>query len=833
MVTSERSVTGSLEYIFDKGKYYVIELSSMCSDNKLIKLDKQAIRLHLKLRYMIGRQQKLNPRMKIGFISYDVCFETSLLMETLANFILDDKFRGSTYSTNIIAVVSFMPFHMTRLAADVMTTTSIPYYAYANQSESYSFVDNHKKYHSSYQLLHKDIDEIEREVLFYNFKHVALVTIGKSGLASIHRDVLWRSLVKHHGLCVLMKDLTGKDTTEMEEFVSEVRRDKTLRMVVIWSKRIYRGPFLQFTDGIYNRVWYWYSENTFRNNLDYNIDPLTLESHIFITHPAYGYQQLNVVFNYGVMKSKINSFNYKQILNDHWISRFITENNLTKTNPDIFEMFDRDKNIIDEHIESLITPLWWSQPFRVLQKGSMSKLWAKLNRLLRVYRKKYKIVYSNVKNRPTNRIKLVGGIANTNRYFESIRRFNIFNCNRRKCAPGFESIKKIFLNNDKNTVFDWDCVRCKENYIKSYFGNHTCNVCEGRWISNANKSECYDPYTKVYLKFFDKKSLLLLLPSIISAIFNMLAIYMFMSKANTPIIRSSGLVTSLAQLITHLLLSFTTVFLFVGTPTSTTCICQLFVPGYLLTFLLSLFLSKTQKLIFVFQAKVRLTSFDLQMSRVVEVFISVVLLLIESVFCILRLVTHSTQTEENLNIEDRTIKIYCRHGHSFHFQFVYILCLALFCSIQAFRARHLPKLYRETKQMTYSMFITVLIIIFYFPLAYSLDNYHVIFVNAFIVMLINITNLCISFIPSVTTIVFRPERNTKEYIRAIMLDDAQKRTAKAIRRHNRKSNITNSTEIQNQLAQIYTDGERTLNITKSESEIQGKIDDACNQSTYM
>ena len=42
---------------------------------------------------------------------------------------------------------------------------------------------------------------------------------------------------------------------------------------------------------------------------------------------------------------------------------------LNVSDPEIFKEFDIKNDINDEYVEAIMTPLWWSQPFRRLGRG--------------------------------------------------------------------------------------------------------------------------------------------------------------------------------------------------------------------------------------------------------------------------------------------------------------------------------------------------------------------------------------------------------------------------------------------------------------------------------
>ena len=801
--SDEEQTNDIIPTITDNGRYYVIEITSMCTKNKSIYLNYEAIRLHLKLRYFIGRQQKRNPVIKIGFVSYDVCNNSTSLTNVLSKIFLDRKFRGyaptlinktntctkgdcASYLTNIIAVVSFMPHNMTLIASDILTINSVPYFAYCNSDVPITSRSNENIYfHSSDKLLNADLYEIEKYIRDYHFKHIALVNIktGTDSLSSIHRKHLWKLLIKHPNLCVDIKDLNPYNSTEISDYINDIKDDVTLRMVIIWSKRSFRKNFINLTSEIVDRVWFWYSDNSFDHNYEYDSNPLTLENHVFIWHPVYVYQHLNVRFTYRMLKINIRSSTYNQIIEDRWIKRFIKENNLNRNNSELFAIFDGDKSITGEHIETLITSLWWSQPFVVLYRHALSILWKKIQRLTEVRMCRHVVI------KAANKTRLSCDYQDINILLKALSRYNEGTCEVCECLPGFQPSKEIFIKKGYINVLRWRCQFCPNHHVKSNYGNNSCNTCYGITIPNKDRTNCFDPYKEVFLRFTDSKSIVVLVLILPFTALNLISLCVFYRYRLTPFIISSGVCASIIQLTTHLFIFIEILVLFFGKLNLIKCVSQVFVSGSLLTLILSTIFTETQKILFAFGTKVRLSKVDVVISKAVEIFVSVALMVTQAVLCIVCYTQNIPNVEVILNRHDVTRTVKCRNNIYFRAQFIYILTLAFLCSIQAFRARNLPKQFTGTTEIAYSMYVTVVIICIRFPIISSHRITDQNFVNAIFIALINIFQLCIRYTRTVYIVIFQQEKNTKQYIHNMIMSDISKKTEKSIQRRVKHSTI--------------------------------------------
>ena len=138
---NNRNITNTVQ---DLGKYNVISFTSFNSNN----VPKQVARFHLKLRYIIGRQQKINRYMKIGFVNYNICKEKYFLTERLIEILTKKEFNpyGDILQNNgsccklcrcinydpstIITIISYLPPDLTTLTASILSGTVLPLFAH-------------------------------------------------------------------------------------------------------------------------------------------------------------------------------------------------------------------------------------------------------------------------------------------------------------------------------------------------------------------------------------------------------------------------------------------------------------------------------------------------------------------------------------------------------------------------------------------------------------------------------------------------------------------------------------------------------------------------------
>lgn len=800
--------------VVDDGKWYIIELTSLCTKDTSKHLNYDAVRQHLKLRYLIGRQQRLAPRMNFGFASFDVCNDFKALTSVLSNIFLEEKYRGydnnprtnqnecgsvrsctedvNKLATNILVVISHLPTRMTQYTSEILSVYYIPYFAYTTDTDTHHALlsTQYQFFFTTDMFLYSDIQIVTfNYILKYGFKHIVFVSIKYDGetLQAFHRERFFRELTYFHDICVEMKEI---DITEIKSCIEEIKNDETIRMIILWGRISIHEAFINETIGMSDRVWLWYSDGTYMDfhNLDnYKSEKNALLNHIFVQHPFFTYQSLRDRFSYGTLKKWVRQDTYQSILDDSWIKRFNKEQELNTTEPDLFSHFDANVSIAGENTEAMILPIWYVQPFRRLRYDPLNLFYERLFATTRIQLGKFVFEADN-----TREFKF--DLNHIESHFERISNISKGEYRPRICQAGFEPKKEVFVKEGFVKVFQWHCVSCREGLVKFKNGTHPCTTCPGLTVPNDKKTECYDPYEDEFLNYTDTKSIVLLSLIAPCTVFNLLAIIVYAKYRSTPIMTASGAIVSLIQLHMHLVISVQVIPTFFGKLNMNKCIFQVVVFGVLLTLILSFLFTKTHKMIYAFNAQVQISKVDVIISKAVEIFVSVTLVLIQILIGVLGYFQLKPSIEIILNASELTRKTKCQNMSYFRAHYIYILVLTLLCSIQAFRARNLPKYFTETAEIAYSMYIALLIIIIRFPIVASNQIVDKNLANAVFILVTNNLLMFLRFTKPVFIVLFQPAKNTKEHVRNAIMERVRKDTEQRMAERIRKNTSTTTLE---------------------------------------
>ena len=338
VITFSETPFESVDTTVSPGDFHVIVLISVFENESTEDVDITAMRLYLKLRYFIGRQQLKNKDLKIGYVAYNVNNNSKQLTNSLTTILLDEEIKSKMlrskqqnisytccqYSSNVVAVVSYMSKQLTKQAARIMSLGNIPYFAFSDEIMTKYYDNRFSNFRSSSNLINSDILYYRKLLSSHSINQIALINLydKKSKMVNLHQSLLWNDLIKEDKSCVFKIAIHSKNINEMQDYVSHIRHNHDLQMIIIWSSTRDRKIFIQLTKGISDRHWFWYTDRTFVNTdpLNYfDIDKRSLDSHVFVSNPIFKYSILNKRFPYSEMKYNLNKKAYHDIITDPWV----------------------------------------------------------------------------------------------------------------------------------------------------------------------------------------------------------------------------------------------------------------------------------------------------------------------------------------------------------------------------------------------------------------------------------------------------------------------------------------------------------------------------------
>ena len=361
--------------------------------------------------------------------------------------------------------------------------------------------------------------------------------------------------------------------------------------------------------------------------------------------------------------------------------------------------------------------------------------------------------------------------------FNTLKRQDYFNptraLNERKMCNDSKPIcgKGRFLRHGHSKSINWTrsygwfCQECPQTFFKDTIGNGECTKCSYPLQVNSDQSRCFDPYALEYLTIDSPFSVSWLAFSSMQFVFILATMSIFVTKRNTPIVLSSIKELTAIQLSFQLLLTVALPILFIGEVNKEICYSRPIVVGISLSILISVMLSKTQKVVIVFNKKVRVSSKEKFITNTIEWFIILIVLIVDSLILFVSYANQNTAIGTIFIYDDvRLVKhLSCNNNSTLLTQLLFTLFLVFVNCIQAYRARNLPSHYKEVIYVIYSSFISAVVLVVMTTIYYLQSN--PLFQE--IVMLIvagtlNLINFALIFFYKVYVIVFCPQLNTKK-----------------------------------------------------------------------
>ena len=338
-------------------------------------------------------------------------------------------------------------------------------------------------------------------------------------------------------------------------------------------------------------------------------------------------------------------------------------------------------------------------------------------------------------------------------------------CHNRNCSAG---LFPVYISRG----CCWICQLCYPGFVKTNEGQHGCSKCPTDSIPNKNKTKCL----KVQYQYFiisDFQQLTAITLSSIGIVYTLCFLAVFLFYKNTPIVKSSNLTLSVFQVILHLIMSFhlgMTIF----EQKKWICFTHSISGGYLLRFIMSIYIVKTNQLLKIFKSSAKIQR-NIG-SALKEASFPMVYICVNGFITVIYLTLYHKYEYGTYQAKDPLLKYnYCNMASYFYIDTNLVSILSMICSVQAFLARKLPSSFNETYYIFLGMFTTTILLVLSIPLNGSFDHDgQKIFVNTLVTYFANIALISIAYGYKIHIILFQKRRNTREAFQRSMREAMQK-----------------------------------------------------------
>ncbi|XP_051822853.1 vomeronasal type-2 receptor 26-like [Antechinus flavipes] len=325
-----------------------------------------------------------------------------------------------------------------------------------------------------------------------------------------------------------------------------------------------------------------------------------------------------------------------------------------------------------------------------------------------------------------------------------------------KCGPGFQ---KTALESQPRCCYA--CTPCPEGTISNQTDAEECLQCPEDQYPNRER-DCCLPRTVTFLAYEEPLGMTLACTAICFSLLTMLVLGVFVKHRDTPIVKANNRSLSY-MLLVSLGLCFLCPLLFIGHPTTATCLLRQTTFAVVFTVAISSILAKTITVVLAFRATKPGSRLRSWLGSTASNSLIFTCTLIQMCLCGIWLGTYPPFLELDIHSEPGSIIIQCNEGTLLIFYCVlgYMALLALASFTMAFLARNLPDTFNEAKFLTFSMLVFCSVWISFLPSYQSSKGKAIVALEVFAILTSSAGILACIFAPKCYVILLRIEQNTQ------------------------------------------------------------------------
>ncbi|KAM5148819.1 extracellular calcium-sensing receptor-like [Mantella aurantiaca] len=330
-------------------------------------------------------------------------------------------------------------------------------------------------------------------------------------------------------------------------------------------------------------------------------------------------------------------------------------------------------------------------------------------------------------------------------------------CN--SCHPGFWKAPR-----DGQPFCCYDCILCSEGEISNQTDAAGCMQCpEDQW-SNEQRVKCI-PKVIEFLSYEEPLGLALSGVTGLCSLLTLSVLCIFIRFRDTPLVKANNRSLSYLLLVA-LLFCFLCSFLFIGRPTTITCLIRQAIFGITFSLCVSCIFAKTITVVIAFSATKPNSSLRKWVGSSIPNSMIAAGSSIQTVICASWVIAYPSSPDLNTKATKGVITVECKDSSItfFYSMLGFLGFLAILTLVVAFLARNLPDGFNETKFITFSMLVFTSVWISFIPAYVSTKGKYTVAVEIFAILSSSLGLICCIFAPKCHIIILRPHMNTREFL---------------------------------------------------------------------
>ncbi|XP_043932255.1 extracellular calcium-sensing receptor-like [Protopterus annectens] len=327
------------------------------------------------------------------------------------------------------------------------------------------------------------------------------------------------------------------------------------------------------------------------------------------------------------------------------------------------------------------------------------------------------------------------------------------------CSPGFRKASQR-----GRPVCCFVCIPCSKGEIANQTDSTECLSCPYDQWPTESRDKCIEKSVE-FLSYNDPLGLALAFISSFSAVLPAAILIIFIKYHNTPVVKANNRDISYILLV-GLMLCFLCSLVFIGHPTTGTCMIRQAAFGVIFVLCVSCVLAKTVMVVIAFNATKPNSNLKKWVGPKLPNSIVFVCTIVQIIICSVWLATSPPFLELNLKLQTGVIIVQCNEGSptAFWCMLGYVGLLSSISFAVAFLSRNLPDSFNEAKFITFSMIVFVSVWLSFIPAYLSTQGKYMVAVEIFAIFSSSAGLLACIFFPKCYIILLRPTMNTKEYL---------------------------------------------------------------------